>query len=407
MDNSNVNTVSNKKKIILLVASSMTVMSGATIAPALPLMLEYFSKTPGADTLVPLIFTIPALFIALFSPLQGYFTDRVGRKPVLIFSLIVYGIAGSAGLYLDSIIALLISRAIMGIAVGGILTCTTTLIADYFTGGDRDKFMGAQSAFMGIGGICFLIAGGFLANSVGWHGPFYVYLIALVAVPFAILWITEPDRATRKLSESSDHRAIPWVPVFSIYILSWIGMILFYLIPVELPFYLKELISASPVKVGMSIALWTMFSAITSLLYRKIRQRLSFNAIFALMFLLISIGYYTLAHATDYRTIVLGLFFSGLGFGLTMPNVNILISSLAPEFARGRLIGGLSTSFFLGQFCSPLIAGLVIAPNGFGGNFGAYGSGAILSIIISIGFIVSVIFFNRDYKRNRIESTHD
>jgi MFS family permease len=403
VDNSIVNTVSTKKKIILLVASSMTVMSGATIAPALPLMLEYFSKTPRAETLVPLIFTIPALFIAIFSPLQGYFTDRVGRKPVLVFSLIVYGIAGSAGLYLDSIIALLISRAIMGIAVGGILTCTTTLIADYFSGGERDKFMGAQSAFIGLGGICFLLAGGFLAGSIGWHGPFYVYLLALVATPFAILWITEPDRISRKSSESSDQKlAIPWIPVFSIYILSWIGMILFYLIPVELPFYLKQLISATPVKVGISIALWTMFSAITSLLYRRIRQRWSFNAIFALMFFLISIGYYTLAHATDFRTVVLGLFFSGLGFGLIMPNVNILISSLAPEFARGRLIGGLSTSFFLGQFCSPLIAGLVITQNGFSGNFGAYGSGAILSIIISIGFIVSVIFVHRDFKRNRI-----
>jgi hypothetical protein len=58
-------------KITLLLASTLTVMAGATIAPSLPAMQDHFSEIANSQFLVKLILTIPALFIALGSPLAG------------------------------------------------------------------------------------------------------------------------------------------------------------------------------------------------------------------------------------------------------------------------------------------------------------------------------------------------
>ena len=121
-------------KVTLLLVSTLTVMSGATIAPSLPAMQTQFAAVENADYLVRLALTMPAIFIAVGAPFVGIAIDRFGRKPLLLLSLLVYGAAGSSGLWLDSLGLILVGRAFLGLSVGGIMTTATTLIADYYVG---------------------------------------------------------------------------------------------------------------------------------------------------------------------------------------------------------------------------------------------------------------------------------
>ncbi|MCD6217606.1 MFS transporter [bacterium] len=375
-------------KLVLLLCSSMTVMAGATIAPALPLIESYFENTANVEMLTRFVFTIPALFIVLFGPVVGFLTDRYGRKSVLASSLLLYGISGSAGLYLDSMTSLLVSRALLGVAVAGVLTCTTTLIADYFYGREREAFMGKQAAFMGLGGIVFLLAGGALAT-LSWRGPFAVYLSAILVLPMVLLWIYEPDRkAITAENQEQSTQTIPWKNINALYLLAITGMVLFYLIPVQLPFYLKEIADSTPPQIGMAIAWFTMCSAVASVLYPKIRRKLSYSAIYFLLFILIGIGYMSLGLINDYQSALGTLILSGLGFGLFMPNINIMLTKLAPEHVRGRIVGGLTTCLFLGQFISPIAAQPFISHTGLGGMFGAYTSAAIFSLLLALIFLI-------------------
>jgi MFS family permease len=100
-----INSDSIFTKITLLLVSTLTVMSGATIAPSLPAMGEYFADVPNADYLVRLALTLPALLIALGAPVVGVMIDRLGRKPLLLVALILYGLAGSSGILLGLAIA--------------------------------------------------------------------------------------------------------------------------------------------------------------------------------------------------------------------------------------------------------------------------------------------------------------
>ena len=368
-------------KITLLFASTLTVMSGATISPSLPAMQSYFADLENSALLVRLVLTIPALFIAVGGMFAGQFADRLGRKPLLIGATIVYGFAGASGFVLDSLGTILVGRAVLGLAVAGIMTGVTTLIADYYQGQQRANFMGLQAAFMGLGGVVFLSVGGFVAD-LNWRYPFLIYLSAwLIFIAIAIT-LYEPARinqdteATPAKPEGSDNL---YLVLSLIYGVALLYMVVFYLIPVQLPFYLKTVGSESATAAGLAIAASTLASSIASLRYGYVKQHVGYIQIIALAFIVAALGYGIIGFANSYKLVLLGLIVAGFGFGLLMPNLNVWLSSLVPDNMRGRALGGLTTFFFLGQFLSPLISQPVTDAFGLGKTYLV--AGLVLSLV--------------------------
>lgn len=343
-------------KATLLLSSSLTVMAGATIAPSLPAMRDYFAATPNADYWVRLILTVPALFIAIGAPFVGTAIDRFGRKPLLTFAVLLYGIAGTSGAVLNDIGMILIGRVLLGLSVAGIMTTATALIADYYTGAARAQFLGFQAAFMGLGGVLFLSLGGFLAD-VNWRMPFLIYLLALLILPLVVFVLPEPNRM--QIGDQAGAEAtevFPWQIAGLTYVAALLSQIVFYLIPVQLPFYLKQLVNATASQSGLAIALATLFSAASAISYKQIKARLSFMGIYAIAFINMAVGYFVISVSLSYGMVLVGLAIAGVGLGLLTPNMNVCLTSVTPTSLRGRVLGGLTTAFFLGQFISPILS---------------------------------------------------
>lgn len=374
----------------LLVVSTLTVMSGATIAPSLPAMQQYFADVANVDYWVRLVLTIPALFIALSAPFVGVLIDKLGRIPLLATALVVYGLAGSSGLWLASIGLILFGRALLGLSVAGIMTTATALIADYYTGKARGEFLGLQAAFMALGGVVFLSVGGFLAD-IDWRMPFFIYLIALVLVPCVIWLLPEPNRtvSTTQANVPDQPVSLPMGLVILTYGIALLTQIVFYLIPVQLPFYLQNLVNASAAESGLAIALTTLSSALSSILYQSVKSRLSFISIYGIAFLNMAFGYGLISVANGYAIVLPGLAIAGLGLGLLMPNMNLCLTSIAPTAARGRVLGGLTTSFFLGQFLSPLVSQPLSQVVGLDATYGLAG------VVMGILAVAALIFLVR------------
>jgi MFS family permease len=83
-------------------------------------MRQFFASVNNADFVVRLVLTAPALFIAIGAPVVGVLIDKFGRKPLLTVALAIYGIAGSSGLWLDSLGFILVGRALLGMSVAGV-----------------------------------------------------------------------------------------------------------------------------------------------------------------------------------------------------------------------------------------------------------------------------------------------
>jgi MFS family permease len=331
-------------------------MSGATIAPSLPGMEKHFSElgVANAELLVRLVLTFPALFIVIGSPITGIIIDKFGRKPLLAASALLYGLAGSSGVYLESIELILVGRALLGLAVAGIMTSATTLITDYFTGQSRASFIGLQAAFMGFGGVLFLSLGGRLAD-LNWHAPFSIYLFALLLFLPIIFCLYEPDRGQKSATKSleTETGSTPTILLATILATAIASQLIFYLIPTQLPFYLNSLFQATASQSGLAIAFGMLFSAFASIAYGWIRSRLHFVQIMILVCGLMGVGYCIIGNASSYPIVLIGLAILGLGLGLVMPNLTVWLSSVVPDRQRGRALGWLSSCLFLGQFLSP------------------------------------------------------
>jgi len=374
-------------KATLLFTSTLTVMAGATIAPSLPDMRNYFSSVENADYLVRLVLTLPALFIVIGSPISGVIIDRFGRKPLLAASVLFYGLAGSSGFVLNSLGSILIGRALLGLAVGAIMTSATTLIADYYVGAARAYFMGLQAAFMGFGGVVFLSLGGWLAE-FNWHAPFLIYLFALVILPFIVLFLYEPNRpiirTTSQGTEQLDQSFLPIKLLVLIYGVAVLTQIIFYMIPVQLPFYLKSLTNASASQSGLAIAFATLFSSFASLAYGRVKTRLDFISILTLIFGLLGVGYVIIGRVQSYEQILIGLAVSGLGLGLLMPNLTVWVSAVVTDALRGRALGGVTTFFFFGQFLSPIFSQPLSEQIGLGTTYSLAGG---LLLLLALTFV--------------------
>ena len=357
-------------------------MSVITISPALPQMAKAFANVENAAFLVKLVLTVPALMIAIISPVTGRLIDLHGRLKILWISLLLYAAAGSAGFYLHNLYHILISRALLGVAVGMSMTIVITLIADYFEGVERQKFVGIQIAFMSLGGILFIGLGGILAD-YGWRFPFLIYLSSLLVLPLSMLYLYEPKRMGKSINTGQQISApgIIWMLFFNTMFM-WI---LFFLIPVQIPFHLKGIGIEKSSLIGAAIAASTLFSAISSFNYSKIKGRFSFMSIFAFGYLLMGAGFACISISNTYVSIIIGTMLSGLGMGMMIPNTNMWVMKIIPPEIRGKEIGKLTTFWFLGQFLSPIIIFPVLKILSLSSTF-MLASGVLL--LMSVSFLI-------------------
>lgn len=371
-----------KLKLTLLLVSSLTIMSVITISPALPQMVKAFSGVENAAFLVKLVLTIPALMIAIFSPITGGLIDRYGRLKILWLSLVLYASSGSAGYYLNDIYHILISRALLGVSVGMSMTIVITLIADYFDGIERQKFVGIQIAFMSMGGIFFIGLGGILAD-IGWRYPFLIYLTSLLILPLSMLHLQEPA-VVKKTSQTSGNAKPPQI-IWLLFINTMFMWIIFFLIPVQIPFFLKSIGTQKNLLVGAAIATATAFSAISSFSYSRIKSWFSFLSIFSMGYLLMSAGFICISISHTYMLVLVAMMLLGLGMGMMIPNTNMWVMKIIPPVIRGKEIGKLTTFWFLGQFLSPILIFPVLKILSLSSTFML---AAGLLLMISISFLI-------------------
>jgi len=371
------------RNITILLGGTCSVLAAIMISPALPGMAEAFKDTADADFLVRLILTMPALFVAIGSPFIGGLLDRWGRKPVLIVSLIVFVLAGSAGFFLDSLRVILVSRALLGLAVAGIMSGFMTLIIDYFEGDALNRFLGLNGASVCLGGIVGLVASGFLAD-IGWRYPFLIHLVGLFILLGVVFFIDEPVKSKEKALQQPSNSHLPLKKLVPVYVTAFMCTLLFFIFPAQLPFYLMDGNDINSSQVGMALALPTVVGLIFALLYKRVSDHCSFKAVAAIIFMSYAINHLIVSFSADYSIVIMGLMFGGVGMGLLSPNNSSWLASLTPVAVRGRAVGLLTSCVFLGQFFSPIVAQPFVTTVGIAGTFELM---ALASFCISVVFV--------------------
>jgi MFS family permease len=347
---------SNAQLAILLGASSVTIMAGAVVAPALPAMREHYASLPNANVLVMLVMTLPGLVIAVASPFMGLVADLFGRTRLLVFGLALFVAAGASGFVLDSLPDILISRALVGLAVACVMTAATALLVDLTEGMARNIVIGRQIAATGIGGLIFPLLAGILAL-YDWRAAFLAYLLPGVLIPLA--WSGVKDVIKPAQAPATSLAEFPVARGVVIYSLAVLGMIALYAIPLQIPYVLSEFGNSSPVVSGLEIGVASFSAAICSLLFGKLRARYAPVVLVAISFGAIAVGYLVVSQSSDIVTTTIGLIVAGAGIGLNLPNLTTWLQESMPFGLRGCAAGGLTSAVSLGQFGSTIVYGAI------------------------------------------------
>jgi len=368
--------------LAVLGLASMTIMANATVASSLPGLRHHFAEIPGMETLAGLIVTLPSLAIVLSAGVMGWLIDRWDRQKLLALTAALYLIGGTSGLWAEGLAGILAGRLVLGLGVAGTMTLGMTWASDLWQGPARARFMGMQGAAISVAGIVFMLLGGLLA-SYHWRGAFAVYALILPIALLAFLTLGPHARTlalqrARPVGAAATTERFPWAAYAFIAPLAFLFQVAFYLTPTRLPFHLEALGVHSPLVVSALLAALVMVSAPVSLMFGRIRQRLSAMTIFGLSFGLIGAGLLSHALASDWHGVLLGSVIAGLGMGISMPNYMTWFMARVPAMMRGRASGLLTMAFFLGQFASPLVSAPLVAVLGLAGTFAAVGSGLMV-----------------------------
>lgn len=381
-------------KATLLLVVTLPMMAFAPLSPSLPAIYAEFASVPYIDYLSRFVLTLPAVFIALFAPVAGVIADRFGRKRLLFASVAVYGASGIAGFFVESLTALLVSRAILGIAIGGLMTAATAYVGDYYAGTARQSFLGLRGAFVNFAAVGFNLVGGFIAI-VNWRLAFLVFVFAFFLLPFISrsLHDKSPGRGTMGGAAMSGAAApkADRIPVFFVSLALFLTAayaMAFFLVPVQMAFYLRELGNADPAVAGLMIATSALAVAVASLFYTRARARMGAEAVMALAFALAGLGYFFVGTADSVSQVFVAVVVSGCGYGLLMANIVVWILDGTPAAIRGRVSGGIATATFIGHFLSPLFSQPIVNAFGVGATYLAASAGLVA---IALGFFVFVV----------------
>lgn len=346
-------SASTKHGVILMLAAVMPPMAIISLIPVLPLLMREFGSVDGSQYLVPMALTIPALCVALFSPVAGWVSDRVGRKSLLIVSLLVYAGIGVLPYFLSDLMHIIATRIGLGLAEAVIMTLATALIGDYFLGKERERWVGLQFATVSLSAIVLIAVGGMLGEVLGSRGPFLLYLLAIPVALLAAVVLFEPDRSEKSASPSK--ATFPLGRVLPLLMTTLFVGITFYTIMVKLGEILGLSADVSPGQIGAIGAAANIAMAVGTVLFRHIKGA-SGPMLVLIGLALASIGYLGAGLSGSLAGIAVSVIIACVGFGMLLPTMLTWVLQLLPVNVRGRGTGLWTGLFFFGQFFAPILA---------------------------------------------------
>ena len=361
--------------IALLLVSMLNCMGGAAVAPALPQISAAFPD--AAESIVALIISLPSLAVVLSGFFVGAIADKMGKAKTLFASLALFTVAGLSGIVLPTLETILVSRFVMGLGMAGVATSSTALIADYYDADQQAKVMGMQSAATGASILILEMTGGFLAL-LGWRVPFYVYAIGIVMLVFVGLYVREPYRKsaearsiaetdsdsensakTASSAEAATAKGITAVCAIC-FIAVFLNSLVVFLVPSKMP-YLVEMFGGNTATSGLFLGAFGLANIVSALAYARLIKRFRRFALLGVSFLFAAIGTLCIGLASSLWPILVGAVLVNLGVGIIMPLMANWLGQVATPQNSGRIMGTYAAMLNLGQFFSPLLAGILLA----------------------------------------------
>ncbi len=341
----------------------------------LPVFALYAEHLPGGDnrTLVGLTLGMYGLTQAVLMIPFGMASDRIGRKKVIVFGLVLFVLGSFLAAAAPDIYWTIAGRALQG--AGAISAAVTALLADLTREEHRTKAMATIGSSIGLVFAVSLVAGPALDHVIGVPGIFALTgFLALAAIFVVKYWIPDPaDSHYHADAEANPARLLDVLRNpqlarldFGIFALHAAQMAMFVVVPVALKN--SGLPPSQHWMVYLSVLLGSFVVMVPAIIYGEKRGKLKPVFIGGVATMLAAqIG---LALGIEhFWGIVWALFFYFVAFNLLEASLPSLISKLAPVSAKGTAMGVYNTAQALGLFTGGAAGGWLAQHYGFAAVF--------------------------------------
>lgn len=373
-----------KNLLLILLVTASAVAGVSSIAPALPKIAEHFSIHPEDTGFILLSFTLPGIF---FSAMWGILSDRIGRKRILLTSLMLFSVGGILSVLDLGFTFLLAMRFIQGIGASALFSLNVIVIGDLFDGEKRAIAMGYNAAVISGALALFPFLGGILSE-IKWNLPFLLPSFSL-AVFFLVAKYFDAQAAvndeTFPIYLSEIVRSLKNKHIIGILI----GTLLYFMVQYGafinyFSFLAKQAFEYSSSMSGFMMAVSSVIAAIVSYYIRKFEKILSYKNLYIFSFIACAASYVFMAFALTPFMLFIGILLFGMGQGLNMPLTPLLISVYVPEEQRGILMSINCTALSLGQTTGPLFFGILYKQLGLTEVFVVGGAIALFAMLLVV-----------------------
>ncbi len=354
-------------------------------------------------------------------PIYGKLSDIYGRKPVLLFGIVVFLIGSVLCGLAGTMLQLVIYRGIQGFGAAALTSTAFAIPADLFVPAERARYMGVFGAVFGLSSVIGPFLGGLITDTFSWHWVFFVNLpVGLIALAFIVAKLPRLHSGLRPkidyagavsllvavvpllLALTLDKAQHAWTSplILGMFGLSAVGLVLFVLaerraaapiLPLHLfririftltsligvsvgatlfaavfflSLYLVNVLGVSATQAGVTLIPMTLSMVFCSILSSQIVQRTGRYkpAILAGMVVMVAALCWltTLTTTTSLWMVRLRMIALGIGLGPTMPLLNLAMQNAVPRHDVGAATA--SRQFFqqMGQVVGSAIFGVVL-----------------------------------------------
>ena len=354
----------------------------------LPVFATEAARYPGGDdaAMVGLTMGMYGLTQAMLQFLYGLASDRVGRKRVIVFGLLVFAVGGAVAALAPSLFWLAVGRAIQG--AGAVSAAVTALLADQTRDEVRTKSMALVGASIGLMFALSLVAAPVLAAGIGLVGIFALTAtLALLGVAAVVWWVPAEPQQHKNLPRGKLRDVLGSVALMRL------NLGVFILHAVQLAMWLA--LPAMLVQAGLPHddhwqvylpAVLGSFVLMGGSLF-QLEKRGYLRAVFLSsigLTVLVQLGLWWLTHKTP-GLLALGslLFVFFYAFNVLEASQPSMVSRQAPTNARGAAIGVYNTLQSLGFFAGGLGGGWLVKHGGAQALFAACAGLMLLWLLVA------------------------
>jgi MFS transporter, ACDE family, multidrug resistance protein len=327
-----------RRALTLVYSTSVALVMGVNfIQPALPALTQPFGISDAALGLVMTMLTAPAIFLA---PVFGVVADLFGRRLLLAWGLIFYGIFGAAMAFAPTFTWLLFFRAIQGVAYSAVIPLTIVLIGDLLEGDNEIGGQGLKVFLDRVGYFVLPPLGGLLAT-IAWYWPFTCYFLTVPLGIAAFFWMpeTKGQRMNGAKGYLGDVMRLTRHPRLLVaFSAGFMRFFLDYGFLTYFPLFLVRTQGISTATAGLLYIFFSVGAMITSSQAARLAAGRDKTHLLFVAFLVSGIAVIAVPFIPGVWLTGSALFFYGLANGVISPMQKSLLTQNAPAEMRGGIV---------------------------------------------------------------------